>query len=295
MATAGLRKIMELCRSPNFYNLNAQLETLQDTIERDEKESRERLDQEIRDLTVRQEQYSVIHSGSSVHLPNLWRHRYEQTGDQKGELKLHYRIVTCTINNCGKSFSGEWEKARHIKSIHYPPTIGCRVCPYKQSRRDLFSEHCRKRHPGESIEELMVQLVQNNGNPLGSDPVARKLKVVSFPRDCMSLFTSIASINTAKNRETCGLLLGEDKGGRYIVTTMLIPKQHATSDTCGIDEEGLVMQFAEERSLITLGWVYRHLCWWIGALCSLLRYCQIHTHPTQSCTCFLETLGRVMT
>ena len=93
-----------------------------------------------------------------------------------------------------------------------------------------------------------------------SDPVARALNLVSFPRGCMDWFTSIASINTAKNKESCGLLLGKVKGGRYVVTTLLIPKQHATSDACAIDEEELVMQFTEERSLIILGWVYRHLC-----------------------------------
>lgn len=114
-------------------------------------------------MDVRQGQYNAIHSGNLVHRPVLRRHRYEQTGDQIGEPRIYDRRFTCTINKCGKSFSGEWEKARHIKSIHGPPTIGCRVCNYKQSRKDLFSEHCRKRHPGESIEELMVQLVHNNG------------------------------------------------------------------------------------------------------------------------------------
>jgi hypothetical protein len=113
-------------------------------------------------VDVGQGQYNVIHSGSLVHLPDLRRHIYEP-GDQIGESRTYDRRFTCTFKNCGKSFSGEWEKARHFKSIHGPPTIGCRMCNYKQSRKDLFSEHCRKRHPGESIEELMVQLVQNNG------------------------------------------------------------------------------------------------------------------------------------
>jgi STAM-binding protein len=92
-----------------------------------------------------------------------------------------------------------------------------------------------------------------------ADPVARELKTVTFPRDCLNKFTSIASINTARNRETCGLLLGKDHGSRYVVTTLLIPKQHSTSDTCAMDEEELVMQFTEERSLITLGWVCCHI------------------------------------
>ena len=57
------------------------------------------------------------------------------------------------------------------------------------------------------------------------------------------------------NKETCGLLLGKDKGRKYSVTTLLIPKQASTSDTCTMLEEELVLQFTEERSLIKLGWV----------------------------------------
>jgi len=134
----------------------------------------------------------------------------------------------------------------------------------------------------------------SHSTPRGSDLVSHNLKTVSFPRDCINLFTSIASINTARNRETCGLLLGKEKGERYKVTTLLIPKQHATSDTCSVDEEELVTQFTENRSLITLGWVCRHLCWWTRVQFSLVRCCQIHTHPTQSCACLFEMLGRAM-
>ena len=82
-----------------------------------------------------------------------------------------------------------------------------------------------------------------------------ELKTVSLPRDCLPRFLSIAALNTSRNRETCGLLLGRDQKGKYVVTTLLIPKQHSTSDTCTMDEEELVMQFTEERALITLGWV----------------------------------------
>ena len=81
------------------------------------------------------------------------------------------------------------------------------------------------------------------------------LKSVSLPRDCLPRFLSIAALNTSRNRETCGLLLGKDQKGKYVVTTLLIPRQHSTSDTCTMDEEELVMQFTEERALITLGWV----------------------------------------
>ncbi|KAJ6467785.1 hypothetical protein C8R45DRAFT_1019090 [Mycena sanguinolenta] len=112
---------------------------------------------------------------------------------------------------------------------------------------------------------------RRNGKP--------KLRTVMLPQATLSRFLAIASVNTARNLETCGLLLGREVvigGGRgsidgtsssprtrYVVETLLIPKQHATSDTCTMDEEEGVLGFTEERGLITLGW--------------------IHTHPSQSC------------
>lgn len=88
-----------------------------------------------------------------------------------------------------------------------------------------------------------------------NDLVSKELKTVYLPREALPRFLNVAAINTARNRETCGLLLGKDKRSRFVVTTLLIPKQHSTSDTCTMDEEELVMSFTEERALITLGWV----------------------------------------
>lgn len=76
-----------------------------------------------------------------------------------------------------------------------------------------------------------------------------------MPRDCLSRFLSIARVNTERNKETCGLLLGKEVKGKYVVSVLLIPKQHSTSDTCTMDEEELVLQITEQRKLITLGWV----------------------------------------
>ncbi|KAF8918663.1 hypothetical protein CPB85DRAFT_1373727 [Mucidula mucida] len=106
----------------------------------------------------------------------------------------------------------------------------------------------------------------------------RILKTVYVPRACLHRFNAIAKANTLVNKETCGLLLGKDnrelvktparRRDAYVVTTLLIPKQRATSDTCAMEEEESVLRFTEERGLITLGW--------------------IHTHPTQ--TCFMSSV-----
>jgi len=63
MATAGLHRVVELCRSFNFEQLNTQLDKLQDMIEGDEKELRERLDQDIlRDMTNIEDIYAALKS-----------------------------------------------------------------------------------------------------------------------------------------------------------------------------------------------------------------------------------------
>ncbi|KAF8965808.1 hypothetical protein BDZ97DRAFT_1658646 [Flammula alnicola] len=122
--------------------------------------------------------------------------------------------------------------------------------------------------PGSGIPPQLIPPTQAEASKIPIPPDAIfdpnvPLKTVSLPRECLPRFLAIAKVNTEMNKETCGLLLGKDKGHKYTVTTLLIPKQRSTSDTCTMDEEELVLQFTEERSLITLGW--------------------IHTHPSQSC------------
>ncbi|KAI0259026.1 hypothetical protein BC834DRAFT_834252 [Gloeopeniophorella convolvens] len=98
--------------------------------------------------------------------------------------------------------------------------------------------------------------------PLSDAPI-RDLMAVNLPYDCLQRFISIGRINTERNRETCGLLLGRQKGKRYVMTTLLIPKQFSTHNACTIEDEVDIAHFAKQRALVTLGW--------------------IHTHPTESC------------
>ncbi|KAG8712368.1 hypothetical protein FRC11_000320 [Ceratobasidium sp. 423] len=81
-----------------------------------------------------------------------------------------------------------------------------------------------------------------------------RLRQVLLPEEVIQKFMSIAKPNTLRETETCGLLLGTARAGGFAVTTLLIPRQRGTKDTCEMIEEELILEFQESRGLITLGW-----------------------------------------
>ncbi|XP_002989585.2 AMSH-like ubiquitin thioesterase 2 [Selaginella moellendorffii] len=84
----------------------------------------------------------------------------------------------------------------------------------------------------------------------------------------MEEFLALARHNTQKNLETCGVLAGFLEKGMFSVTTLIIPKQEATSDSCQTVNEEELFEVQDKRNLFQLGW--------------------IHTHPTQ--TCFMSSI-----
>lgn len=102
MATAGLRQIVELCRGFNFEKLNKQLDTLQEMIENDEKELRERLDQEVlKDMTNIEDVYAALRSrvqDTKVHdhLLSILQHLLLIREDGPGILP-YYRLLDSLV------------------------------------------------------------------------------------------------------------------------------------------------------------------------------------------------------
>ncbi|KAJ2820906.1 hypothetical protein FBU31_005075 [Coemansia sp. 'formosensis'] len=97
-----------------------------------------------------------------------------------------------------------------------------------------------------------------------------RMRPVQLPEGIIEEFIDIAAPNTQANIETCGVLCGRQVAGQeaLVMTTLIIPKQSATSDTCTTEREEELFVEQMARDLITLGW--------------------IHTHPTQ--TCFMSSL-----
>lgn len=88
------------------------------------------------------------------------------------------------------------------------------------------------------------------------------------PVRLMEDFLRLARENTKKNLETCGVLAGSLKNRVFHITTLIVPKQESTSDSCQTLNEEEIFEIQDKRSLFPLGW--------------------IHTHPSQ--TCFMSSV-----
>ncbi|KAJ2636334.1 hypothetical protein GGF44_003157 [Coemansia sp. RSA 1694] len=116
---------------------------------------------------------------------------------------------------------------------------------------------------------FMPQCVINAGHFSLTEGGVR-MRPVQLPEGIVEEFIDIAAQNTHANIETCGVLCGRQVAGQeaLVMTTLIIPKQSATSDTCTTEREEELFVEQMARDLITLGW--------------------IHTHPSQ--TCFMSSL-----
>ncbi|XP_057958215.1 AMSH-like ubiquitin thioesterase 3 [Malania oleifera] len=89
-----------------------------------------------------------------------------------------------------------------------------------------------------------------------------------IPVKMMDDFLRLARENTTRNLETCGVLAGSLKNRVFHITTLIVPKQESTSDSCQTLNEEEIFEVQDKFSLFPLGW--------------------IHTHPSQ--TCFMSSV-----
>ncbi|KAG0354612.1 hypothetical protein BGZ54_001560 [Gamsiella multidivaricata] len=176
----------------------------------------------------------------------------------------------------------------HSRHHHYDNTVAVSEIQYPEQYQRQY--HGRSEAPMPSIQPQ--QLVPTPTGPppaLPRKPVSlnnapklppkiqieedvhefsRGLRTLIVPVRLLDRFLNIVRPNTIKNLETCGILAGVLSHNRLTVTTLIIPKQTATSDTCSTTNEDELFEYQSERDLMTLGW--------------------IHTHPTQ--TCFMSSV-----
>ncbi|XP_016480715.2 AMSH-like ubiquitin thioesterase 3 [Nicotiana tabacum] len=99
-------------------------------------------------------------------------------------------------------------------------------------------------------------------------PGSNSYQHLHVPVRLMEDFLRLARENTAKNLETCAVLAGSLRNRVFHITTLIVPKQESTSDSCSTLNEEEIFEVQDKLSLFPLGW--------------------IHTHPSQ--TCFMSSV-----
>ena len=94
------------------------------------------------------------------------------------------------------------------------------------------------------------------------------LRPLLVPKELPATFLRLASANTARNIETCGILVGSIVKGELRCDRILVPRQEGTPDTCTTTHEDEIWDYCAGHDVCTFGW--------------------IHTHPSQ--TCFLSSV-----
>lgn len=114
----------------------------------------------------------------------------------------------------------------------------------------------------------IVKTVQEPVRPFvnrSQKPVSNLFRQIRIPGDITPKFLRIAQRNTEQKVETCGILAGIRQDNQYILTHIIVPKQHGGPDSCETVKEEEIIEYVFNENLIQLGW--------------------IHTHPTQTAFC----------
>ncbi|GJV68044.1 hypothetical protein Tco_1483553 [Tanacetum coccineum] len=82
------------------------------------------------------------------------------------------------------------------------------------------------------------------------------LKDLHISTQLLDGFLDLAKDNTSKDLETCGVLGAFLKEGTYYVTTLIIPKQDSTSNSCQAVNEEEIFAIQNEESLFPVGWIH---------------------------------------
>lgn len=125
-----------------------------------------------------------------------------------------------------------------------------------------------------SVPTPSVPTIDRSTKPvMSADASSGGLRKIHVPAELISQFLRLASDNTRKNLETCGILAGRLQNNMFCITHLLIPKQTSTSDSCTTLNEEDLFDYQDSHNLITLGWIHTH-----PSQTSFMSSVDLHTH-----------------
>lgn len=104
-------------------------------------------------------------------------------------------------------------------------------------------------------EDSLESLEHSTVNTLIGNSFERKIRMQVR---IIEAFRQSALENTQKGIETCAVLGGTLTHNTLHITALILPRQHATPDTCTMTHEEELVQVQDQNDLLILGWIHTH-------------------------------------
>ncbi|XP_031386308.1 AMSH-like ubiquitin thioesterase 2 isoform X2 [Punica granatum] len=177
-----------------------------------------------------------------------------ESRQNEGKLDLAPLAVSCS-DQCLHELPYPYSSAEfstycqiHAVTVSFPSPLTCHV---EDASRDSH------------LSRIKTTDTECGNSSSSNDLSSSLLRNVHISERLMEDFLELAKDNTEKDLETCGVLGAFLESRTFYVTTLIIPKQESTSNSCQAKNEEEVFAIQHGRSLFPVGW--------------------IHTHPSQSC------------
>lgn len=155
----------------------------------------------------------------------------------------------------------------------HPPTISLQPHEANDSLKRLTDRLApvNQNAPVEHVPPVSI----NKSVPRYFSEGGEALRPVHVPSCIVERFLQLAAHNTQRNLETCGVLAGKLQRDEFTITTLIIPKQTATSDTCAMINEEEIVEAQDSRDILSLGWIHvRTTVTLVGSHSSIYRHIQ---------------------
>ncbi|KAI8878288.1 hypothetical protein K501DRAFT_326096 [Backusella circina FSU 941] len=192
-----------------------------------------------------------------------------QKREQKPAREVHHQqpnYPSISLNNASDGFNYQYPSVPPKMTLYNQPALPPKIpLNNKPKGPDL--------PPKIPLVDEMESFSISDSTSYATTERGEPLRRLILPKQLQSQFLSIASTNTRNKIETCGILGGKLKNNVLKITTLIIPKQTGTTDTCTTENEEELFDIQDKKKKKKKKRIQCFLS---------------STHPTQ--TCFLSSV-----
>ena len=179
---------------------------------------------------------------------------YAREGDLQTAYTLYLRFCKLTMHTPNNMMDKQMTR-RAIEELERIKPVLIEAVKLEYRRRKRSEVEDTKRKLAELRSSPALNAVKEE---VKEEEVYLGMRKVRIPLSLIESFRSLAQANTANRLETCAVLAGTLARNQLNITSLILPKQHATCDTCTMTHEEELLTVQDAHDLLVLGWIHTH-------------------------------------